>query len=98
MKLAEIAQSINVPSSTVKKWFYGAARPNFEDGRALVALHHQLQKVATATRKGPQRGYNSPRAREKRTGIFRGGGVTMIRTPPHRDREYETPELDEEST
>lgn len=49
MKFSEIAQAINVDMSTLKGWFYDSHRPSFEDGRALVALHESLHKVAKAT-------------------------------------------------
>ena len=64
MKLAEIAQSINVPSSTVKKWFYGAARPNFEDGRALVLLHERITKSCQGNQAATGTSVQGARARE----------------------------------
>jgi crossover junction endodeoxyribonuclease RusA len=41
-RLHAIADAINVHPSTLKKWFYSSACPNFEDGRALVGLYRRV--------------------------------------------------------
>lgn len=43
--LKRIAEAINVPISTLGRWFYESATPNFDDGRALVKLHEQVTKI-----------------------------------------------------
>jgi hypothetical protein len=41
-KLKAIAAALGVAESTLKKWFYEGATPNYDDGKALVALHERV--------------------------------------------------------
>jgi len=43
-KLAHVARAINVPPSTLKRWWYDGAEPGFEDGRALLKLYEYAKK------------------------------------------------------
>lgn len=42
MSLRSIAEAINVPPSTLRKWYYEGSPPRYDDGQALVTLHQQL--------------------------------------------------------
>lgn len=37
--LKGVARAINVPPSTLRRWWDDGSEPGFEDGRALVKLH-----------------------------------------------------------
>jgi hypothetical protein len=44
-----VARAINVPPSTLGRWWYSGSNPRFEDGRALLKLNAALKKNAKAT-------------------------------------------------
>ena len=41
-KLKQVADAINVPPSTLKRWWYEGSEPLYEDGRALRKLHRSV--------------------------------------------------------
>jgi hypothetical protein len=41
-KMIDIAKALNVPTSTLGKWFYESSKPNIDDGLALLALHRRV--------------------------------------------------------
>ena len=49
MTLDNVAGALAVSPSAVRSWYYDGCTPNFEDARALLALHAALRKVGIPT-------------------------------------------------
>ena len=71
--LQSIADAINVNVATLKGWFYDSHSPNFEDGRALLALHRALSnsrqsdELTTETvLQSPSRAHDAPCDQQER--------------------------------
>lgn len=43
-KLNQVAAAINVPDSTLMRWWNDGSEPRFENGRALLKLHEYARK------------------------------------------------------
>lgn len=62
--LTRISEAINVGYSTVASWLYTPGTiPNYENGRALLALHAVVKKNNSATNRRDASAHNPLRAR-----------------------------------